>query len=49
MWARGLISVEPANFFHGNEDTTFFNRKLCYICQTPNKATCIHVHIYNRR
>lgn len=45
---EALIYVEPVNFFHGNEDATFFNRKLCYICQTQNRPTCILVNCVMR-
>lgn len=31
-----LMLVANRSFFYGNEDATFYNRALCYVCQGVN-------------
>lgn len=38
--AISLTPLDPTDFFHGKGDTTFYNRKLCYVCQRPEKPSC---------
>lgn len=38
--AISLTHLDRTDFFHGKGDTSFYNRRLCYVCQRPEKPSC---------